>query len=40
MVVDLDIPWLKRLDDKPDEPDEDELERIEYETKLEELEFR
>jgi len=25
MVVDLDIPWLKRLDDKPDEPDEDEL---------------
>ena len=36
----LDIPWLKRLETKPEpQPDED-MERVDYEVMLEELEFR
>ena len=37
--MDVEIPWLKRLEEKPlEEPDE--IEQVDYETMLEELEFR
>ena len=40
MVLEVDIPWLKRFDEpKPEEPD-DELEQVDYEVMLQELEFR
>ena len=38
-VMDVEIPWLKRFEEEPQE-DPDELELIDYETMLEELEFR
>ena len=36
--MDVEIPWLERLNEKREEPDE--IEEIDYETMLEELEFR
>ena len=37
--MDVEIPWLKRFEEEPkDEPDE--IEQVDYETMLEELEFR
>ena len=37
--MDVEIPWLKRFDEKPQE-EPDEIELVDYETMLEELEFR
>ena len=36
--MEIEIPWLDRLKEKREEPDEIEL--VDYETMLEELEFR
>ena len=36
--MDIEIPWLERLDEKREKPDE--IEEIDYVTLLEELEFR
>ena len=39
--MDLEIPWLKWLDEKqPKKPDEERMEEVDYEVMLEELEFR
>lgn len=39
--MDVEIPWLKRFDEKPsEEPDNDTMEQIDYEVMLEELDFR
>jgi len=37
--MDVEIPWLKRFEEKPDK-EPDEIEQVDYETMLEELEFR
>ena len=37
-AMDIEIPWLERLDEKREKPDE--IEEIDYVTMLEELEFR
>ena len=37
--MDVEIPWLKRFEEEPQE-DPDEMELVDYETMLEELEFR
>ncbi len=37
--MDVEIPWLKRFDEKSDK-EPDEIEQVDYETMLEELEFR
>lgn len=34
-----EIPWLERFDEKS-QPDQTEMERVDYEVMLEELEFR
>ena len=36
--MDIEIPWLERLDEKREKPDA--MEEVDYETMLEELEFR
>ena len=35
-----DIPWLKRFEEPQEQPDDDQLEQIDFRTMLEELEFR
>ena len=35
----LDIPWLKRLEMRPEPQPDEEIDRVDYEVMLEELEF-
>jgi len=37
--MDIEIPWLKRFEEERDDKP-DEIEAIDYETMLEELEYR
>lgn len=37
-MVEVEIPWIKRLEEKAEKPDE--IEDVDYEVMLEELEFR
>ena len=39
MAMDIEIPWLKRFEEERDDKP-DEIEVIDYETMLEELEYR